>query len=80
MVNFIYRVILFATVLTGIMLISVNTDYMTMTSVLMLAFAFLSLCFMCYKLFKPLSQEQINEILFINQLKKYGIDIDINED
>lgn len=78
MVNFIYRVILLVTVLTGIMFISVNTDYMAMTSVLMLAFVFFGLCFICYKLFKPLSQERINEILFVNQLKKYGIDI--NED
>lgn len=76
MVNFIYRVILLATVLTGMMLISVDTDYTAMTSVLMLAFVFFSLCFICYKLFKSLSQERMNEILFINTFKKFGISIE----
>lgn len=72
--NFHYRFLLVATFITGCLFICSVPEVSNVINWLLLAGIFFFLYNVTYKSFKRLSQERINEILYLNFFKKIGID------
>lgn len=76
--NFHYRFLLVITFITGCLFICSVPEASDKTAWMILGGTFGLLYWMSYRAFKNLPQERINEILFADTFKKFGIDI--NED
>ena len=74
--NFHYRFLLVVTFITGCLFIFSAPAELDNTSWIILGGKFGILCWLSYRTFKALSKERINEILFADTFKKFGIDID----
>lgn len=73
--NFYYRILLVVTFIVGFLFIGSVPEATKTINWILFGSIFFCLYGITYKSFKGLSKEQIDEILFVNQLKKYGIDI-----
>lgn len=73
--NFYYRILLVVTFIVGVLFIGSVPETTKMINWILFGCTFFFLYWITYRSFKGLSKEQIDEILFVNQLKKYGIDI-----
>ena len=74
--NFHYRFLLAVTFITGCLFIFSAPAELDNTSWIILGGIFGIFCWLSHRTFKNLSQERINEILFADTFKKFGIDID----
>ena len=74
--NFHYRFLLVVTFITGCLFILSATAELDNTSWIILGGIFGIFCWLSHRTFKNLSKERINEILFADTFKKFGIDID----
>lgn len=74
--NFHYRFLLVATFITGCLFIYSVPEASNKCSWIAFGCTFFFLYWVTYKIFKGLSRERINEILFADTLKRFNIDID----
>ena len=70
-----HRVLVILTVAFGILFIFSNPDVMPLRRVILNFSIFMGLCFATYKMFKNLSKEEVDKILFNDFLKKINLDI-----
>lgn len=72
--NFYYRFLVIVTTLVGILFIGSVPEMMKTSTWIIWAFTFFTLCYFVYINFKNLSEDRINEILWLNFFKKIGCD------
>ena len=72
--NFHYRFLVIVTTLVGIFFIGSVPEMMKTSTWVIWGFTFFTLCYFTHTSFKNLSQDRINEILYLNFFKKIGCD------